>query len=52
MSTNTGRAPLWLMVLAVATKVKGVVITSSPGPTPSAARERRSASVPEATPTP
>ena len=39
MSTNTGVAPVWMMVLAVAQKVSGVVITSSPGPTP--AREQR-----------
>jgi hypothetical protein len=36
MSAKTGVAPQWTMVFRVATKVKGVVITSSPGPTPRA----------------
>jgi len=33
-STNTGRAPAWTMAFAVAAKVIGVVMTSSPGPIP------------------
>ena len=48
-STNTGRAPTRQMTSAVATKVKGVVITSSPGPMPKAIRLINRASVPEAT---
>ena len=48
-STKTGRAPTRQMTSAVATKVKGVVMTSSPGPTPKAIKLIRSASVPEAT---
>ncbi len=36
MSTNTGVAPSSTMTSAVAMKENGVVITSSPGPTPSA----------------
>src|SRR4051812_23979849 len=47
-STNTGVAPVWTMTLAVAGQVIGVVITSSPGPTPSATSERCSAAVPDA----
>ncbi len=38
MSTNTGVAPALAMAPAVAKKVNGVVITSSPGPTPQASR--------------
>ena len=38
MSASTGRAPQCTIVLSVATKVIGVVTTSSPGPTPSASR--------------
>ena len=34
MSTNTGLAPASTMVSAVAAKVKGVVMTSWPGPMP------------------
>ena len=34
MSTKTGRAPTSRTTLLVATQVSGVVITSSPGPTP------------------
>ncbi len=52
MSTNTGVAPPCEIVLPVAIKVKGVVMTSSPAPTPTASSARRSASVPDATPTP
>src|SRR6266850_2164751 len=48
-STNTARAPSSTIISAVATKVKGVVITSSPGLTSSAISAMRSASVPEAT---
>jgi hypothetical protein len=50
MSTKTGVAPTRLMASAVAKKVKGVVITSSPGPTPRARRAMTKASVPEFTP--
>ncbi len=39
------------MAPAVATKLLGTVITSSPGPTPSALRAKKSASVPEFRPT-
>jgi hypothetical protein len=49
MSTNTGVAPSSTMASAVAMKVKGVVITSSPRPTPSAISAISNASVPEAT---
>src|SRR3954463_11458668 len=47
-STKTGVAPVWTMTFAVAGQVIGVVITSSPGPTPSATSDRWSAAVPEA----
>src|SRR5262245_26021140 len=47
-STKTGVAPEWTITLAVAGHVIGVVITSSPGPTPSATSDRCSAAVPEA----
>ncbi len=50
MSTNTGFAPTMLMLSAVAKKVNGVVITSSPGPMPRARRAITSASVPLFTP--
>ena len=50
ISTNFGRAPVCLTD-AVAMKVIGTVITSSPGPTPSASSAMRSASVPFATAT-
>ena len=50
-STNTGSAPTWLMASAVAKKVNGVVITSSPGPMPRARRAMTRASVPELQPT-
>ena len=45
MSANTGVAPQWTITLAVAGQVSDVVITSSPGPTPSAASDRCSAAV-------
>ena len=40
---------MWTITLAVAGQVIGVVITSSPGPTPRASSERWSAAVPDAT---
>ena len=46
MSTKTGRAPSSAITSAVAAKVKGVVITSSPAFTPSAISAISSASVP------
>ena len=49
MSTNTGLPPSSTMVSAVAAKVNGVVITSSPGFRSSAIRAISSASVPLAT---
>src|SRR5690606_26957619 len=52
MSTKTGVAPTREIDSAVAKKVKGVVITSSPGPIPRASSVRTRASVPLATPTP
>src|SRR5215218_9239785 len=48
-SANTGRAPVWTTTFAVAGHVSGVVITSSPGPTPSASSDRCIAAVPEET---
>src|SRR4051812_23402595 len=48
-SAKTGVAPAWTMTFAVAGHVIGVVITSSPGPTPSASSARCIAAVPEAT---
>ena len=45
-STKTGVAPAWTITFAVAGHVIGVVITSSPGPTPSASSDRCSAAVP------
>ena len=51
MSQNAGRAPVRAIVPAVAKKVNGDVITSSPAPMPSAMRASSSASVPEDTPT-
>jgi hypothetical protein len=39
-SANTGVAPVWTITFAVAGQVIGVVITSSPGPTPSATSAR------------
>ena len=50
-STKTGDAPVAHTAAAVGTAVKAGTITSSPGPTPTASNARRSASVPEATPT-
>ena len=50
MSTNTGLAPTLWIVPAVAKKVNGVVMTSSPGPTSSALSASSSASVPLAQP--
>ena len=52
MSTKTGTAPIIATVLAEATKENADVITSSPGPTPTAFRARTSASVPELRPMP
>src|SRR5437763_9269959 len=49
MSTNTGVAPSRTMTSAVAMKVNGVVMTSSPGLSPRAISAISSASVPEAT---
>src|SRR5262249_13256239 len=48
ISTNTGFAPTRAIEPAVATKLKGVVMTSSPAPTPAAIKARTSASEPEA----
>src|SRR5271157_4395862 len=50
MSTKTGFAPTRAMEPAVAMKLKGDVMTSSPGPMPAAIKERTRASVPEAQP--
>ena len=50
MSTNTGVAPTLWIVPAVAKKVNGVVITSSPRPMSSARSASSSASVPLAQP--
>ncbi len=52
MSTNTGAAPSRSMQPAVAKKLYGVVITSSPGLTPIAISATSSASVPDVTPMP
>ncbi len=46
MSTKTGRAPACRIALTVALKVKLTVITSSPGPMPSARRTASRATVP------
>ena len=48
-SAKTGVAPAWTITFAVAGHVIGVVITSSPGPTPTASSARWSAAVPDAT---
>ena len=48
-STKTGVAPVWTITFAVAGQVIGVVITSSPGSTPSATSARCIAAVPDAT---
>ena len=50
MSTSTGRAPVLTMEPAVAKNEYVLVMTSSPGPTPSAIRATSSASVPDETP--
>ena len=49
MSAKTTSAPSAVAPLAVATKVSGVVTTSSPGPMPRAAYAVCSAAVPEVT---
>ncbi len=49
ISTKTGRAPVYRMALAVATKVRAGHRTSSPGPSPKAAQARCRAAVPLAT---
>src|SRR5205085_5931978 len=46
-SAKTGFAPAWTITFAVAGQVIGLVITSSPGPTPSASSARWSAAVPD-----
>ena len=51
MSTNTTCAPAILIASDVATKLLATVMTSSPGPMPSAFSAMNSASVPLATPT-
>ena len=51
MSTNNGVAPRRVIEETVEKKVNGVVMTASPGPTPSAINANSSASLPEATPT-
>src|SRR5436190_540813 len=48
-SAKTGVAPQWTITFAVAGHVIELVITSSPGPTPSATSERCSAAVPDET---
>src|SRR5215471_3341737 len=49
-SAKTGRAPARTMELALAKKLKGEVITSSPGEIPAAINASHNASVPEAQP--
>ena len=49
MSAKTGVAPQCTITFAVAGQVIDVVITSSPGPTPSATSERCRAAVQEET---
>ncbi len=51
MSANTGRAPTMAIARAVNTADSDVVMTSSPGPMPSARNVSEMASVPEPTPT-
>jgi len=51
MSTKTGVAPVWDIASTVAMKVKGTVMTSSPGPIPAAIKAKQRASVPLLTPT-
>ena len=48
-SAKTGVAPVWTITFAVAGQVIGVVITSSPGPIPSATSARCMAAVPDET---
>src|SRR5215210_1496745 len=48
-SAKTGVAPQWTITFAVAGQVSELVITSSPGRTPTASSARWSAAVPEAT---
>ncbi len=48
-SVKTGMAPTSKIASQVATKVNPCVITSSPGPTPSAVSATFSAAVPEVT---
>src|ERR1700733_16303871 len=50
MSANRGVAPQRRIALTVAKKLKGVVMTASPGPTLAAARASQMASVPLAQP--
>ena len=50
-STKIGLAPTWQIASTVAAKVRGVVMTSSPGPMSQAFRAKHRASVPEDTPT-
>src|SRR5665213_1318202 len=50
MSTNTGFAPACTIAPAVAKNVNGTVMTSSPGPIPSASSASSSASEPDAHP--
>ena len=51
MSTNNGEAPRRVIDETVEKNVNGVVMTASPGPTPSAISAKSKASLPEATPT-
>ncbi len=51
ISAKTGVAPVAEIASALAMKVKGVVITSSPGPIPKARSTSSMAAVPELTPT-
>jgi hypothetical protein len=51
MSTNRGRAPSYTKQLLEATKLKGVVTTSSPRPMPAATTARCRPAVPELTAT-
>ncbi len=50
MSASTGVAPVCRITLTVAQNVRGVVITSSPGPIPSATNAKCSPAVQELTP--
>jgi len=52
ISTSTGLAPTYSTQLVEATKLNGVVITSSPGPTPAASMAQCNPPVPDDTPTP